>query len=616
MKKLFTLILGLVCTLYATAATFTFTSAESVTQTTDGYTVKIEKGSGNNAPAYYDNGLRLYASNTITISGTNLTNIELTFSMQGSKAYADLTANQGSLVSGGASTSQTDLKTDTWTGNATSVTFTLGASGQRLINKIVVNGDGSEGGNTGGGNENPSGPTDPDSPSLNPDYNYAEPTVVKVPSITVQGAEYTFIDNNIEVSCTKGAITDSYFSAHAGFAMTFTATKNIKGIVINGFVKKDFTATADHGKISYLTPSEDKEANPVVVITDVNSKSVTIDCVKQLRCYNVEVYFDENPEATVSGAPGSGEEITLNFDSADAVYESEYAEMIGEPNYLIFLYNESDPEIPYFALDIYPVSKDDLAGTYTWDDWNLGDYTYYAYGYNEEDVTWIEGGEVTITKSGTNYTISGSILCDNGNTYNISFTGPMDFYTDDGYYGEEGGGEIVLSFDSADAVYESEYAEMIGEANYSIFLYNEASPEIPYFALDIYPASKDNLAGTYTGDDWSLGEYTYYVYGYNEEDLTWMEGGEVTITKSGKTYIIKGVIFCDDGNTYIISFTGEMNFYTDEEYYGGGDDAVEEIRIDETAGDNDAPAFDLQGRRVSKSYKGIVIRGGKKVLNK
>ena len=614
MKKLFTLLVGALCCFSAMATTFTFTSAESVTQTIGGYTVKIEKGSGNNAPAYYDNGLRLYASNTITISGTNLTNIELTFSMQGSKAYAELTANLGTLVSGGASTSPTDLKTDTWTGNTKSVTFTLGASGQRLINKIVVNGDGSEGGNTGGGNENPSGPTDPDSPSLNPDYIYAEPTVVKVPSTKVQGAEYTFIDNNIEVSCTKGAITENYFSAHAGFAMTFTATKNIKGIVINGFVKKDFTATTDHGKISYLTPSEDKEANPVVVITDVNSKSVTIDCVKQLRCYNVEVYFDENPEATVSGAPGSGEEITLNFDSADAVYESEYAEMIGEANYSIFLYNESDPEIPYFALDIYPVSKDNLAGNYTWDDSTLGDYTYYVYGYSEEDLTWAEDGEVTITKSGTNYTISGSILCDNGNTYNISFTGQMPIYTDDEYYGEEGGEEIVLNFDSADAVYESEYAEMIGEANYSIFLYNESDPEIPYFALDIYPSSKDNLAGKYTGDDLSLGEYTYYVYGYMEEDLTWMEGGEVTITKSGNTYTIKGVIFCDDGNTYVISFTGEMKFYTDDEYYGGGEDAVKDIVVEET--DVESPAYDLQGRPVGKSYRGIVIRGGKKELIK
>ena len=605
MKKLFTLIVGALCCFSAMATTFTFTSAESVTQTTDGYTVKIEKGSGNNAPAYYDNGLRLYASNTITISGTNLTNIELTFSMQGSKAYADLTANPGTLVSGGASTSQTDLKTDTWTGNATSVTFTLGASGQRLINKIVVNGDGSEGGNTGGGNENPSGPTDPDSPSLNPDYNYAEPTVVNVPSTIVQGAEYTFIDNNIEVSCTKGAITDSYFSVHAGFAMTFTATKNIKGIVINGFVKKDFTATADHGKISYLTPAEDKEANPVVVITDVNSKSVTIDCVKQLRCYNVEVYFDENPEATVSGAPGSGEEITLNFDSADAVYESEYAEMIGEPNYLIFLYNESDPEIPYFALDIYPVSKDNLAGTYTWDDWNLGDYTYYAYGYNEEDVTWIEDGEVTITKSGNNYTISGSILCDNGNIYNIYFSGEMSFYTDDEYFTSW----HQLEFDSAEAYYDDEFSEEIGRPNYTVVLFNEANPDFPCFVLDIYPESKDDLTGSYSTEDENLGDYTFYITGEGVENILWGLFGEANITRDGDTYSITASILCEDYDLYTISFTGMMPIYDDSE-----DSTVKDIVVEET--EVESPAYDLQGRPVGKSYRGIVIRGGKKELIK
>ena len=355
--------------------------------------------------------------------------------MQGTKPYADLTASAGSLQSGGASTSQTDLKTDLWSGDANSVTFTLGGSGQRLIYSIVVNGDGSEGGN--GGNE-PSEPTDPDTPStLDPDYVYADPTAVTVPSMTVQGADYSFISNNILVSCTKGAITDSYFSAHAGFAMTFTATKPIKGIVINGFVKKDFTATTDHGKISYLTPDSDTEANPVVVITDVNSQSITIDCVKQLRCYEVEVYFDENPEATVSGGAGGGEEITLAFDSAEAVYESEYSEIIGEPNYSIFLYNEKSPEVPYFALDIYPESKDNIVGTYSFSDYSLDFYTYYVFGYSDNDVVWMEDGEVTISKSGDTYTVTGTLLGDDYNIYNISFSGMMPFYTDDEYYGGE-----------------------------------------------------------------------------------------------------------------------------------------------------------------------------------
>lgn len=437
MKKLFTLLVGVLCSISAMATTFTFTSSESVTQTTDGYTVKIEKGNGNNAPAYYDNGLRLYASNTITVSGANIENIYLTFSMQGSKAYADLTASTGNLVSGGTSTSSDDKVTDKWTGSASSVTFTLGGSGQRLIHSIVVNGDGSE--NPGGGSSDSGSTTDPDTPSeLDPDFQYPDPTILDLPPLSVQGDAYSFIYNNILVSSTKGAITDSYFSAHAGYELTFTATKPIKGIVINGYVRKDFSATVNNGSISYLSPGSDTEANPVVVIKNIDSNSVTISCVKQLRCYTVEIYFDENPSASISGGVGEGEEINLIYDSADAVYESEYAELLGEPNYSVFLFNEASPEVPYFALDLYPASKDNLAGTYTRDDYTLGDYTYYVYGYGDNDFTWAEDGTVTISKSGDIYTITGTIICDNNNTYHISFTGQMAMYNDDEYYGDGG----------------------------------------------------------------------------------------------------------------------------------------------------------------------------------
>lgn len=454
MKKLFTLLVCVLCSISAIATTFTFTSAESVTQTIGGYTMKIEKGSGNNAPAYYDNGLRLYASNTITVSGTNIENIYLTFSMQGSKPYADLTVSTGTLSSGGTSTSSDDKVTDKWTGSASSVTFTLGGSGQRLIYSIVVNGDGSE--NPGGGSDDNGSTTDPDTPSeLDPDFQYPDPTILVPPTLSVQGDAYSFIYNNILVSSTKGAANDGFFSAHAGYELTFTATKPIKGVVINGMVKKDFSATVDNGSISYLSPSTDIEDNPVVVIKNIDSNSVTISCEKQLRCYSVEVYFDENPSASVSGGMGEGEEITLKFDSAEAVYESEYVEILGEPNYSIFLFNEASPEVPYFALDIYPASKDNLAGTYTWVDYTLGDYTYYVYGYGENDYTWAEDGTVTISKSGDIYTITGTVICDNNNTYHISFTGEMPIYTDDEYYGDGGEDtaveEIKVESESADS---------------------------------------------------------------------------------------------------------------------------------------------------------------------
>ena len=437
MKKIFTLFFALTAVLTAAATTFNFTSSDAVSQTKDGITVTLSKASGNNDPFFSGSEeMRLYANNTITISGASLTGISLSFAKQGSKDYATLSASTGSLASGGTSTSNTDVKTDMWTGSASSVTFTLGSSGQRIITQIVVNGTGNEGGN-------PSQPTDPQEPdvpsTLDPDYKYDEPTVVSTPGTTVQGDSYWFIDNNIMVSCSKGAVNDTYFSAHAGFEMTFTATKPIKGIVINGFVKKDFEGTVNHGNISFLSPDSDSEGSPAVVVKDVNSNSVTISCVKQLRCYDVEVYFENNPDATVSGG-GAGASSTqdLTFDTAEAVYESEFVDWIGEENYSIFLYNESEPYYPYVALDIYPPAKDKLVGTYSMSDYSLGDYTYYVYGETENDIAWAEAGQVTISLSGDVYTISGYISCDNKVRYNFTFTGELPVYLDsDYYYGDD-----------------------------------------------------------------------------------------------------------------------------------------------------------------------------------
>ena len=105
-------------------------------------TFKAEKGNGDTAPAY--NPLRLYAKNTITIedSATPISKIEIVFTKQGKKDYiTTLTADSGTVASGGNSTSDTDLVTDTWTSSSTptkKVVFTLGDYGQRVIKSVKV----------------------------------------------------------------------------------------------------------------------------------------------------------------------------------------------------------------------------------------------------------------------------------------------------------------------------------------------------------------------------------------------------------------------------------------------------------------------------------------------
>lgn len=308
MRRLFAFCFTLCFALFSMAETvFTFTSAADMNQTKDGITINIAQGSGSTAPdykvswntEYQPSDMRLYLGNTITISSAEaLQNIQMVFakSCASNKEYAGLSASTGTLVSGGTSESWSDWKVDSWSGSATQVVFTLTGKGQRQIQKIVIDGE----------------PVVidtvvpeplPTAEDLDPNYVYPEPTSVAPQDTTVLKKEYAFIDHNILVYCTQGSIikatdtTDAYFNCNANYTLTFTATQPIKGVEIDGFVRKAFNASCDHGTIQYLTDVDyDMEGWPAMVLLDVNSTSVTLSCPKQLRCYGVRVYFQENPD--------------------------------------------------------------------------------------------------------------------------------------------------------------------------------------------------------------------------------------------------------------------------------------------------------------------------------
>lgn len=106
------------------------------------YTTDI--GSGQSAPAYNDGKqeLRLYIGNTITFSGATFTSIEFDANGCGeTKATGTLSASTGSL---------SGFK---WTGNASSVKFTVNGGKQVHINSITIktNGAGGGSGDEGGG---------------------------------------------------------------------------------------------------------------------------------------------------------------------------------------------------------------------------------------------------------------------------------------------------------------------------------------------------------------------------------------------------------------------------------------------------------------------------------
>lgn len=92
--------------------------------TTSGYTFATDKNGGSSNPTYSDTGgdVRLYAKNQITISASSsITQIVFNVSTQGKKRLAPITASDGTIA-----TQNSGDETVTWTGSATSITFTVG----------------------------------------------------------------------------------------------------------------------------------------------------------------------------------------------------------------------------------------------------------------------------------------------------------------------------------------------------------------------------------------------------------------------------------------------------------------------------------------------------------
>lgn len=112
---------------------FTLSSASQVSQ--DGITVSFGSGTNtSNSPTWYSEGLRLYANNTITITcnNNNITSVIFNWEKRGNKAFASATASPGSYTHPSAAGN------GTWEGEAKSITFTLGSSGQLQLNTFSV----------------------------------------------------------------------------------------------------------------------------------------------------------------------------------------------------------------------------------------------------------------------------------------------------------------------------------------------------------------------------------------------------------------------------------------------------------------------------------------------
>lgn len=261
-----------------------------------------------------------------------------------------------------------------------------------------------------------------------------EPVVIMAPDTVIDKTAYSFTEQGITISVSYGSaypaghsynnLDVTYFACLASSTMTIRAEQDIKGIAINGWVKKLFSASCDHGTIDYLSDdADDTMGEPVLTITDIDAPEVTISCDKQLRCFSVEVYFSENPGGT------QGEVMdTVRFTATTAVAQdySNDTTYSSEGSYSYWLMLAPEGGYPQVWLDMYSAVKEDLSGSYSMYEFNVGDYTYVQLSQSELDYEYAYDQEFTITKIENGYHIEGWIIADNDVQYEFVYDGPVE----------------------------------------------------------------------------------------------------------------------------------------------------------------------------------------------
>lgn len=265
------------------------------------------------------------------------------------------------------------------------------------------------------------------------------PRLIEAPDTVINKTAYTLQAQGVTISVSYGSaypgthqwnnLGTTYFAVLAGGNMTISCAEAIKGIAINGWVKKNFSASSDHGTIDYLSDDyEDTTGEPVLTVSDINNDSVTISCVNQLRCFSIEVYFTENP-GEISGEVTD----TVRFTAvtAEAADFSEDTTFSTPGHYSYWLSLAPTEGYPVVWLDMYAAVKGDLSGEYSLYDLNVGDYTYVQLSADELDYEYAYDQQFTISKTETGYHVEGWIVCENEVMYAFTYDGPIALNDED-----------------------------------------------------------------------------------------------------------------------------------------------------------------------------------------
>jgi len=246
-------------------------------------TITFDKGSNSNTPKYYDTGsaIRVYGGNTMTIASDSKTivGIALTFgSGDGSNA---ITTNVGSYSNG------------TWTGSASSVTFTIGGtSGHRRIQSVTIT---YAGGTTPIVKQDVTMAFNPASATATIGESFTEPTLTTNPTgltvtysssnesvATVQAStgKVTLVSTGTAVITATFAGNDTYNAGSASYTLTVTDGQSVSSndfaliSSASDFVEGDYIIVFNNGAMNTTVSSSRLQ---ITDVTPVNNTITTTD---------------------------------------------------------------------------------------------------------------------------------------------------------------------------------------------------------------------------------------------------------------------------------------------------------------------------------------------------
>lgn len=405
MKKILLFASAMLISMVSMAASIDFSAQgyenaqviESVT-IEEGLVVTFDKGTNQNAPMYYNSGtaVRVYGGGTMTVTATGNTISKIVLTYGTGDNTNEITTDCGTFA------------TDTWTGSASSVTFTVGGTSKHRRIKVIEVTLG-EGGSTP---ETPETPEEPETPTEPETPDTPEGAITCAEAVAI--CEQTGSTATAEAYTVRGYITSIKYtwSEQYGTATFWIADTKDGGEVLQAFSCAPLT-----------------DADKVFAVGDY------VELVGKLKKYNTTNEVERGTYTHVASTGGVGGETPDAPDTpvtgteikgmkyADAYY---YEDLDGNGFWDFDLYVALDeesyeytyPEL-YIMVDVAK-SKTALNGTY-------GLYWAGVWMSENDSVVSEEGattGSLTIQNVGNEgqYSFKGSFVATNGKTYTFNET--------------------------------------------------------------------------------------------------------------------------------------------------------------------------------------------------